>query len=161
MDSPLRKRSMQLVRAVVERRARRGSWVYMLGLLVWLPPMLLAAGNLSFHVRAWQLLPLLIPIAAVVVQMVYPTLLGWAVIVIPSVFTTGVMLFFVVVTAPVRIQQHELAALAVSSVAAGIYVLVCAALWFARPKLKEAAVAEGNASSLNAGSAGAPPSSVA
>ena len=89
---------MQLVRAVVERRARRGSWVYMLGLLVWLPPMLFAAGNLSFHVRAWQLLPLLIPIAAVVVQMVYPTLLGWAVIAIPSVFFTGVIVFFVVFT---------------------------------------------------------------
>ncbi len=91
---------MQLAQAVIKRRARRGSWAYMLGLLFWLPPMFFAAGNLSFHVRAWQLLPLLIPIAAVLVQMAYPTLLGWAVIAMPSGLFTGVIVFFVVVTAP-------------------------------------------------------------
>lgn len=144
---------MQLAQAIIKRRTRRRSWAYILGLLVWLPPMLFAAGNLSFHVRAWQLLPLLIPIAAVVVQMAYPTLLGWAVIAIPSGFFTGVIVFFVVVTAPGRVQQHELAALAVSSVAAGVYVLVCAALWLARPKLADAIIAAPSASP-HAGSAG-------
>ena len=109
--------------------------------------------------RPWQLLPLLIPIAAVVVQMAYPTLLGWAVIAIPSGFFTGVIVFFVVVTGPARVQQHELAALAVSSVAAGVYVLVCAALWFARPKLADAVIAAPNAF-RHAGSAGTPPPSL-
>jgi hypothetical protein len=71
----------------------------------------------------------------VLVQLAYPTLAGWVVIATPSVFCTGVLVYFVVLTAPARVQQHELAALATSSVAAGVYVLVCAALWFARPKL--------------------------
>ena len=155
MNSPLPARLMRFAQAVIKRRARRGFWAYMLGLLVWLPPMLFAAGNLSFQVRPWQLLPLLIPIAAVVVQMAYPTLLGWAVIAMPSGFFTGVMVFFVVVTGPARVQRHELAALVVSSVSAGVYALVCVALWFARPKLADALVAE--AASPSAGSAGVPP----
>ena len=106
--------------------------------------MVFAAGNLSFNVRPYQLLPLLVPIVVVLVQLVYPTLLGWAVIAIPSAFFAGVMGVSVVVTAPARIQQHEPAALVISSAAAGVYVLVCVALWFARPKLTDAAVAEPN-----------------
>jgi hypothetical protein len=128
-------KTMLLARSLVKRRTRRGSWAYILGLLVWLPPMVFAAGDLSFHVRPYQLLPLLIPVVVVLVQLAYPTLAGWVVIATPSVFCTGVLVYFVVLTAPARVQQHELAALATSSVAAGVYVLVCAALWFARPKL--------------------------
>jgi len=104
--------------------------------------MVFAAGDLSFHVRPYHLLPLLIPVVVLLVQLAYPTLLGWAVIATPSVFCTGVMVYFVVLTAPARVQQHELAALATSSIAAGVYVLVCAALWFARPKRPDAAAVQ-------------------
>ena len=131
-----------VVRPLVERRTRGGSWAYILGLLVWLPPMVFAAGDLSFHVRPYHLLPLLIPVVVVLVQLAYPTLLGWAVLVIPSVFTAGVGVFFVVATAPARVQQHELAALVISSVTAAVYVLVCVALWFARPKRPDAAAVQ-------------------
>ncbi len=133
---------MLLLPSLIKRRARRGSWAYMLGLLAWLPPMVFAAGNLSFQVRPCQLLPLLIPVVVVLVQLAYPTLLGWAVLVIPSVFTAGVGVFFVVATAPARVQQHELAALVISSVTAAVYVLVCVALWFARPKRPDAAAVQ-------------------
>jgi hypothetical protein len=152
-------KTMLLARSLVERRTRRGSWAYILGLLVWLPPMVFAAGDLSFHVRPYQLLPLLIPVVVVLVQLAYPTLFGWAVIVIPSAFTAGVMFFFVVLIAPARVQQHELAALVISSIAAAVYVLVCVALWFARPRLADAVIAVPYASP-SAGSAGAPPASV-
>ena len=121
--------------------------------------MVFAAGNLSFHLRPYQLLPLLIPIVVVLVQLAYPIMAGWLVIAIPSVFCAGVMVFFVVLTAPARVQQHELAALVTSSIAAAVYVLVCVAVWFARPKLADVVVAEPN-TSPNAGSAGAPPASV-
>jgi hypothetical protein len=116
------------------------------------------AGHVFFHLRPYQLLPLLIPIVVVLVQLAYPTLLGWAVIVIPSVFFAGVGVFSVVLAVPARDLPHDLAGLVLSSVAAGVYVLVCVALWFARPKLANAVVAEPNASP-NAGSAGAPPAS--
>jgi len=151
-------KTMLLLRSLVKRRTRRGSWAYILGLLAWLPPMVFAAGDLSFHVRPYQLLPLLIPVVVVLVQLAYPTLLGWAVIVMPSVFFAGVGVVSVILTAPVRIQRHELTALAISSIAAGIYVFVCVALWFARPKLAVVVVAEN--ASANADSAGAPPAPV-
>jgi hypothetical protein len=130
--------ALQLVRAAVKRRTRRGSWAYILWLLAWLPPMVFIA---SFYLRPYQML-LLIPIIVALVQVVYPTLLGWAVIVIPSVFFTGAMGFFVIVTAPARVQRCEPESLVISSVAAGVYALVCVALWFARPKLADAVVAE-------------------
>ena len=152
-------KTMLWLRSLVKRRTRRGSWAYILGLLVWLPPMVFAAGDLSFHVRPYQLLPLLIPVVVVLVQLAYPTWLGWAVIVMPSVFFAGVGVVSVILTAPVRIQRHEPAALVISSIAAAVYVLVCVALWFARPKLADAVVAVPNASP-SAGSAGAPPASV-
>jgi hypothetical protein len=150
---------MLLLYALFRCRIRRGSWAYILWLLAYLPLMGFIADLIFFHLRPYQLLPLLIPIVAVPVQLAWPTLFGWAVVVIPSVFCAGVMVFFVVLTAPARVQQHELAALVTSSVVAGVYVLVCAALWFARPKLAKAAVPEPNASP-SAGSAGAPPASV-
>jgi len=114
---------MLLVRAVVKRRTRRGAWAYILWLLAYLPPMVWIAGGLSFHVRPYQMLPLLIPIVVVLVQMVYPTLLGWAVIVIPSVFFAGIGVCAVVLTAPARYWQHDLAGLVISSVVAGLYSL--------------------------------------
>ena len=144
MKTSLAPRAVQLARALIERRNRRCSWAYVLGLLVWLPVMVFAAGNLSFHVRPYQLLPLLLPIVVVLVQLAYPTLLGWVIILIPSVFFAGVGVFFVVLTAPGRLQGNELAALAISSVAVGIDVLVCVALWFARPTLADAAVVKPN-----------------
>jgi hypothetical protein len=91
------------------------------------------AGDLSFHVSPFQLAPLLIPIVVLLAQLAYPTLLGWAALLIPSIFFTGVMLVFVVFTAPGRIRDN-LPAFAISSVAVGFYLLVCIALWRARPK---------------------------
>lgn len=144
--------------AAVKRRTRRNSWAYMLWLLAWLPPMVWMAGNLSFHVPPFRLLPLLIPLVVVLAQLAYPTLLGWAAIIVPSTFATGVMLFFVVVTGPGRVHDN-LPALVISSVAAGFYVLVCVALWFARPELADA-VATAPTTFPNAGSSRTPPASV-
>jgi hypothetical protein len=141
MNSPLPQKTVQLARTIFERRTRRGSWAYIVWLLAYLPLMGFIA---SFNGRPYLML-LLIPLAVVLVQLAYPTLLGWAVLGIPTVFCTGVMFFFVVVTAPARAHQHELAALVGSSVSAGVYGLVCGALWFARPKLVDAVVAESGA----------------
>jgi len=48
----------------------------------------------------------------------------------------------VVITAPSRDLTHELGPLVISFIAAGIYVLVCVALWYARPKGVHSAVVE-------------------
>jgi hypothetical protein len=76
MRTTLAQKAVQLVQALAKRRTRRHSWACLLGLLAWLPVMVFAAGNLAFHVRPWQLGPLLVPIAVVLVPLAYPTLLG-------------------------------------------------------------------------------------
>jgi len=64
------------------RRSRRGWWAY----LIWVLPYLLVASwfaadvNLSLS----RQLPLLLPIVLVIVQWVWPTVLGWAVIFTPT-----------------------------------------------------------------------------
>ncbi len=141
MSSPSANKAMRLLPAVLGRRIRRGSWAYILWLLAYLPFVVWSAGFVFVRPRPYHCLLLLIPLAAVVAQIVYPTLLGWAVFVIPSVFVAGVGVYFVVLTALRRVQD-DLAGLVISFIAAGIYVLVGAALWFARPKRVEPVVVE-------------------
>ena len=141
MSSPSANKATLLLRAVFGRRIRRGSWAYILWLLAYLPFMIWSADYAFVHPRPYQFLLLLIPVAVVVVQLVYPTLLGWAVFVIPSVFVAGVGVYFVVLTAPRRVQD-DLAGLVISFIAAGFYVLVGVALWYARPKRVDSVVVE-------------------
>jgi hypothetical protein len=107
--------------------------------------MVFIADYVFVHLRPYQFLPLLILIAVLIVQLVYPTLLGWAVLVIPSVFFAGVGVVSVFITAPARPLPHDLGRLVISSIAAGVYVLVCVALWYARPKRVDLVVVEPNA----------------
>jgi len=139
------------LRALVGRRTRRRSWAYILALLAWLPPIAFMAGDLSFHVRPRRLPLLLIPILIVAVQLALPTLLGWTVVLVPSLLITGAMSFFVLFTAPGRMQD-DLTGLAISCATAVFYVLVCVALWLARPRLVDVGVPEPSVPS-NAGSA--------
>jgi hypothetical protein len=142
MSSPASIKAMLLLRALVKRRTRRASWAYILWILAYLPLMVFVSDFVFFHLRPYQYLPVLIPVAIIIVQLAYPTLLGWAVVVIPSVFVTGVGVVSVVITVPSRDLPHELQALVISCIAAGIYVLVCVALWYARPKRVDSAVVE-------------------
>ncbi len=133
---------MPWVRAAIIRRIRRGSWAYIPWLLVWLPPLIWMAGNLSFNVRATELWPVLIPILAVAIQIIYPTLLGWAILFIPSIFFAGGALISVIITAPVRIHKDQFGALLVSSIAALVYLMINGALWFALPGAPQEAIAK-------------------
>jgi hypothetical protein len=126
--------AMLLLRLLFKCRARRASWAYILWILAYLPLMVFVSDFVFFRLRPYQYLPLLIPLAVVIVQLAYPTLLGWAVVVIPSVFVAGVGVVSVVITVPARDLPHDLGRLVISSIAAGVYVLVCVALWYARPK---------------------------
>jgi hypothetical protein len=141
MSSPSANTVTLLLRGVLGRRIRRGSWAYILWLLAYLPFMIWSADFVFVHPCSSQFLLLLIPFGAVLVQIAYPTWLGWAVFVIPSVFVAGGGMFFVVLTAPRKVQD-DLAGFVGSSVATGFYVLVGVALWFARPKRVEPVVVE-------------------
>jgi hypothetical protein len=142
MSSPASTKAMLLQRSLFKRRTRRASWAYILWILAYLPLMVFVSDFVFFRLRPYQYLPLLIPLTVIIVQLAYPTLLGWAVVVIPSGFFAGVGVASVVITAPARYLPHHLARLVISSIASGVYVLVCVALWYARPKRVDSAVLE-------------------
>jgi len=142
MSSPASTKAMLLLRSLFKRRTRCASWAYILWVLAYVPFMVFVSDFVFFHLRPYQYLPVLIPVAVVIVQLAYPTLLGWAVVFIPSVFVAGVAVVSVVITVPARHLPHDFGRLVVSSIAAGGYVLVCVALWYARPKRVDSAVVE-------------------
>jgi hypothetical protein len=135
-------KSMPLLHAMVVRRGRRGYWAYMLWLVAYMPMMVWITDFVLVHPRPWQYLPLLIPISIVLVQFIHPTLLGWTLIIIPSVFVAGVAVVSVVITVPASDLPHDLPRLVISSIAAGLYVLVCFVFWHARPKRMDSATTE-------------------
>jgi hypothetical protein len=129
-----------LLHGLVKRRTHRASWVYILWLFAYLPFMVFFIDFV--HLSPYQFLPLLFPLAVILVQLAYPTLLGWAVVVIPSTFFACVGVISVVITAPARHLPHDLGRLFVSCIAPGVYVLICVALWYARPKSMGSIVVE-------------------
>ena len=133
VNPALPKPFLSWLHALVKVRSRRGSWAYLIWLLVSIPPLAFLG---RFYPHA-SLLLLLVPIVIGLAQAVYPTILGWLVILIPSALFTGIGFFYVILTAPGRFHE-KLGALVVSSVAMTVYLLVCVSLWRARPKLTDA-----------------------
>lgn len=137
----------RVIRSLIERRGRRGTWAYAAWLVAYLVTAWLFAGELAFHAGAglFQMLPLLIPVLVVVVQIVYPTLLGWVVILIPSVLYCGAGVYFLVRNATRRRPQWEddPAGFVMGSVFVGAYLAVCLCLILARPRRSTGIVGEG------------------
>ena len=138
MGSPTSTKAMGLLRSLFKRRPRRAPWAYSLWILAYLPLMVFGSNFAFPQLRPYQYLPVLIPLAVIIVQLAYPTLLGWTAVVIPSGFVASVMVVSVVITAAARDLSNDFGRLLICSIAAGIYVLVCVALWYARPKCVDA-----------------------
>ena len=76
----------ELLTALIERRRRSGSWAYAVLLLIYVPTAMMFARVKIFQDGAsavWGI-ALLLPVAIVVVQWIRPTVLGWAVILLPT-----------------------------------------------------------------------------
>lgn len=73
-------RPVSWVRSLLGRRRRRGTWLYMVCLALYLFYGAGYAEEASFHfgTSPTALWFLLIPLLVIVVQLAYPTLLGWA-----------------------------------------------------------------------------------
>ncbi len=132
-----------VLQCLLGRRTRRATWVYLFWFIPYLLTAWLFAGDVAFHAGAHPyLIPLLIPVFVVVAQIVYPTLLGWAVIFIPSVLYCGAWVYYLVRNATQRQPQWE----PMVSCFVGAYLAVCFCLFFARPGRTSATVAEPGAS---------------
>src|ERR1035441_340067 len=98
----------RVVQCLLGRRTRRATWAYLFWFIPYLLTAWLFAGDMAFHAGAHPyLIPLLIPVFVVVAQIVYPTLLGWAVIFIPSVLYCGAWVYYLVRNATQRQPQWE------------------------------------------------------
>jgi hypothetical protein len=124
------------VKSLLQRRTRRGWWVY----LAWAPLYIagVAICGDDYNLSIWWSVPIYIPLAVVVAQLTYPTTLGWGfVIVLNTLFTVSLVLLVL----------YDIATGAASfrfgaEFIGGICYLValtacCAALWRARPQLRE------------------------
>jgi hypothetical protein len=141
MDEPQHKNKLNPLRALIVRHCRRRAWAYVLWILVYLPTAWLFAGEMDAHSEPGILamLPLLIPLAVAVGQMIYPTLLGWYVIIIPSVLYTGVGVFYLIRNATERQPQwqHDLSGFILGSIFVGAFVVVCIALIFCTTEIEK------------------------
>jgi len=125
--------------ALVQRRSWRGWWAYVIWLLVYLVTAMMFADEMAFHsgATATQMWPLLIPIVIIVVQWVRPTVLGWAVICLPTFLYFGVGVYYAVTNnlGPHPQWEHDSQGVILGSFFLAALLAACIALTLAaRPR---------------------------
>jgi hypothetical protein len=121
--------------ALMQRRSRRGWWAYVIWLLVYLPTAMMFADEMSAHsgVGAAQMLPLFIPIVVVGAQWIRPTILGWAVLFLPTFLYFGIGVYYLITNnlGPHPQWEHDLEGVILGFVFLVALFGVCVALMFA------------------------------
>lgn len=124
------------LRAIIRCRTRRAWWVY----LIWLPIYWITATVLgdSLGLTQWWLVPFTSPIAIVVLQWIYPTILGWVVIFVITIADVGIWAYAAIndIVQP-NATKYDQEETVLFFVLFGISFGVCIALLIARPKLNE------------------------
>ncbi len=125
--------------ALIQRRSRRGWWAYVIWLLVYLFTAMMFADEMAFHTGATaaQLWPLLIPILIITVQWVRPTVLGWAIICLPTFLYFGIGVYYAVRNnvGPHPQWEHDLGGVILGAFFLTALLAACVALTFAaRPR---------------------------
>jgi len=137
-DATPRSKAAWLV-ALVQRHSHRGWWAYLIWLLVYLFFAMMFAGEMEFHngATAAQVWPLLIPIVVVIVQWIRPTVLGWAVICLPTILYFGVGVYYMITEnlGPHPQWEHDLGGVILGSLFLAVLLAACLSLMFAaRPR---------------------------
>ncbi len=107
--------------------------------MVYLFTAMMFADEVAFHsgATAGHLWPLLIPIGIVIVQWVRPTVLGWAVIFLPTFMYFGLGVYYAVANnlGPHPQWEHDLQGVVLGSFFLGALLAACGVLMFAaRPR---------------------------
>lgn len=122
---------IKVLRLLFKRRRRRVG-AYIAWLFAYTATALLYGVDMEVEPR--QMLPFLIPLAIALTQMIYPTLFVWALIVIPSIFYTGIGLYYLARDLADKQWAYDMQGLVLGSIAITIYIAVCAGLIWSRPK---------------------------
>ena len=121
----------KVLRLLFQRRRRR-VWAYAAWLLVYIFTALYFAGDTGAEPR--QMLPFLIPLAFVVLQLIYPTLFVWALIVIPSVLYSCIGVCYMLRNLDEKQWQYDMQGVVLGSIVIAIYIAVSIGLICSRPK---------------------------
>jgi hypothetical protein len=92
-DAPEKKAGWFAV--VVQKRSRRGWWAYVIWLVVYVWSAMYFLGDTGTDVS--EMWPFLIPIGIVILQLIRPTLLVWAVISLPTFVYFAVPIYYIIV----------------------------------------------------------------
>jgi len=97
------------------------------------------AGEMAFHsgTRAAQLWPLLIPVLIAILQIVRPTLLGWAIIFLPTILYFGVGIYYAITNnlGPHPQWENDEGGVILGSVFLAALLVICIAVGIAaRPR---------------------------
>jgi hypothetical protein len=134
------KSKLKPLAAFIARRKRRRSWVYICWLVIYIPVALIFDGDvLSRNVGLFGQSVLLIPVAGVIAQMIYPTWLGWFVIFVPTILYTGAGLYYLFQNTFVEKPpqwQDDREGFVIGAILMAVLVSICAGFIFARPKLR-------------------------
>jgi len=84
--------------ALIRERSRNGWWAYLIWLFVYLLTAALFAEEAHFHggAGASKLWPLVIPIFVIICQWARPTILGWALVSVPTVLYFCLGLYYAI-----------------------------------------------------------------
>ena len=124
--------------ALIQQRNRRGWWVYVIWLLLYSATTMMFAGDTG--ASAAQMWPFLIPVAILILQWVRPTLLGWAVISLPTCLYFCVGIYYAVAN---NLRSHpqweyDSEGVILGSVFLAVLLGMCIALIVAaRPRLNQ------------------------
>jgi len=135
-------KTFELIRAAFGRRKRRFSaylfWLVAYGVTVWF-----YVGDAGLHLG--QTLPFLVPVAVVIIQMIYPTLFGWAIIVVPSLVYTVNGAYYLIRNITEKQWAYDRQGLLLGLVFVIAYVGVCIALFFSRSQIESGVIPPGQA----------------
>jgi hypothetical protein len=121
------------VGTLIQRRSRRGAWVYAILLLAYyMPTAMMLASEMRFAnpAQAW---PLLVPLVVVIVQWVRPTILGWACIAMPTFLYFCIGVYYAVANnlGPSQQWEYDREGVVFGTVYLTVLLGVCMALTFA------------------------------
>ena len=127
---------MKTLSLVFARCERRGGWLYTICLVVVILYGLLYTSERSFHANVPYLTafaPMLLPIGIILLQVLRPTLLGWAAVLTGFTFYTVIGCYFLIRNFGWSQWRVDTSGFVLGSMPIAALMAICIGLWRQRP----------------------------